>query len=114
MTKKIKLYIMLYVNFFIFTLTTVFARFAANYPIFSFNAAALYGLAFFSLGVYAIVWQQILKHIPLNIAYTNKVVTIIINLLWGVFLFQEHVTANMVLGVVVAMGGVLWVVMHGE
>ena len=67
-----------------------------------------------NLGFYAIVWQQIIKHLPLNTAYANKAVTIIWGILWGFLFFDEQIKWNMIVGAVVVIIGVILVVMADE
>lgn len=45
----------------------------------SFGIVFRYGLVILTPGVYAIVWQQIIKRLPLTAAHANKAVTIV----WG-------------------------------
>ena len=63
-----------------------------------------------ALGIYAIVWQQLLKHISLTTAFCNKAVTIIWGMLWGVLIFSETITWNMIVGAVIVIAGVVMVV----
>lgn len=69
-----------------------------------------YGGVFLLLGIYAIVWQQLLKHISLTTAFCNKSVTIIWGMLWGVLIFSETITWNMIVGAVIVVAGVIMVV----
>lgn len=98
---------MLYLNFIILSLSLVSANYASYHPLFSFPAASFYGLSFILLGGFSIVWQQILKHIPLTIAYTNRSITILLGMVWGALLFAEKITWNMILGCVIIMTGVV-------
>ena len=59
------------------------------------------------LGIYAVIWQQVLKHLPLVFAYANKAVTVIWGLLWGYLIFSEEVTPNKVLGAVIVIAGIV-------
>lgn len=66
------------------------------------------------LFVYAIGWQQIIRHLPLNTAYTNKAVSIAWGVIWGILIFGEPITWNKVLGAVIVIAGVLVVVKSDE
>ena len=59
------------------------------------------------LGVYAIVWQQIIKRVPLTTAYANRAVTIVWGIIWGVLFFHENVTPLKVIGAVIVIVGVV-------
>ena len=58
------------------------------------------------LVVYAIGWQQVIKRLPLTLAFANKAVTVAWGLLWSVLFFHEAISAQMVAGAVLAMAGV--------
>lgn len=66
------------------------------------------------LGIYAIVWQQILKHINLTTAFCNKSAEMIWGILWGVLFFHEAIKWNMILGAVIVITGVIIVVTSDE
>jgi multidrug transporter EmrE-like cation transporter len=65
-----------------------------------------YGLLLCILFVYAIVWQQILKKVSLMVAYASKGVGIIYSILWGVTIFGEKITWNMIVGAILVLIGV--------
>jgi len=95
----------------IYSLSLVSAKFAAEHPLLSLQAVLFYGLSFFLLGVFAIAWQQVLKHVPLTIAYANRAVTVFFGMIWGALLFAEAITLNMILGSVIILIGVIVMVM---
>lgn len=59
------------------------------------------------LGVYAIAWQQIIKRIPLTLAYANKAVTVIWGMLWGILFFKESLTVTKLIGAIIVVIGVV-------
>ena len=72
----------------------------------SFRFILFYGIVLFILFVYAILWQQVLKKLPLTTAYANKAVTIIWGLVWGAFVFRESITLKQIIASVIIMIGV--------
>ena len=66
------------------------------------------------MAVYAVIWQQILKHLPLTVAYANKPVSLIWGMIWGTFIFGEKITWNMILGAAVIFFGIYLVVTSNE
>ncbi len=66
------------------------------------------------LGVYAILWQQLIKKIPLNVAYANKAVTLVWGMVWGAVIFKEHISLANIIGAVVVLFGVILMVTGGE
>ena len=69
-----------------------------------------YSLVLLDLAIYAIVWQQILKKLPLVSAYANKAVTVIWGLIWGMVIFKESLTIWNVIGAIVIIIGIYIVV----
>ncbi len=66
-----------------------------------------YGILLLILGVYAIGWQQVIKHLPLTTAYANKAMTIVWGIVWGAILFQERLTGGKVIGAMLVIIGVI-------
>lgn len=112
--EKIKSYVFLHVELLLFSLGGMCSKLASQYEFLSFWFIFFYGLVILNLGVYAIVWQQIIKKLPLNTAYSNKAVTIAWGMLWGFLFFQETVKWNMILGAAIVIIGVLIVVRADE
>ena len=73
-----------------------------------------YALVLLNLGVYAIVWQQIIKHLPLTTAYANKAIGIVWGILWGILIFHEQLKWNMIVGAIIVIIGVIVVVKSDE
>ena len=65
-----------------------------------------FGLVFVIMFGYAIIWQQILKRMPLTVAYANKPVTLIWGIIWGKLIFDERITWNMLLGACIIFAGI--------
>lgn len=59
------------------------------------------------LGVYAILWQQLIKHFQLSIAYANKATTLLWSLVWSTLLFHEAVTPAKLIGVCMVIVGII-------
>ena len=72
------------------------------------------GLEAFVLLVYSVLWQQVLKRMPLNFAYSNKGVCTLWTALFGVVLFGESLTWGKAAGILVVLIGVLLVVTDHE
>lgn len=58
------------------------------------------------LGVYAILWQQILKRVDLSYAYMFKGTSLIFVLLFSTLLFDENLTINNIIGTIVLITGI--------
>lgn len=112
--KKIKPYIILHLILLINSLGGICSKTAAGKPFLSFEFCLFYGLMILILGVYAVAWQQVLKMLPLNVAYANKAVVIIWSALWGVLFFNETITIGNIIGTVIVLAGVMLMVWDGE
>ena len=111
---KIKYYIALHIELFLFSLGGMCSKIASQHTFLSFWFIFWYGLVILNLGVYALVWQQIIKHLPLNTAYANKAVTIAWGILWGMLFFNETIKWNMIVGALIVIVGVIMVVRADE
>ena len=99
----------------LFSLTTVLSKLAAGEDFLSLRFCLFFGGEFILLGIYALGWQQILKRLPLTLAYTNKAVTLVWSMVFGVLLFRETVSLKQVIGCALAVAGVvLFVRADGE
>ena len=83
------------------------SKMAGRQKTFSLRFFFFYGLVLAITFLFALVWQQVLKHMSLTFAFTNKPVTMIWGLIWGVTIFQEKVTPKMVLGSAVILIGII-------
>lgn len=92
--------------FFIYSISSVVSKFASNQETFSPGFILLYGVDVLVLGIYALLWQQVIKKFELSIAYANKAVTLLWALVWGIFLFHETITLWKIAGILLVMAGI--------
>lgn len=59
------------------------------------------------MGLYAVLWQQILKRIELSVAYMFKGTSIVFVMLLAYVLFGEQITWNNVLGAIIIIVGIV-------
>ena len=104
---KLKNIFFLHAIIFLYSLTSLCAKFASRLAFFSLHWILLYGLQIFILGVYAILWQQVLKRLPLNFAFANKSLTILWGMLFGIIVFKEIPTATNIIGGLIVLVGVV-------
>ena len=104
---KVKNFIFPHLIIFLYSLSSLCSKFASRMEFFSFQWCALYALLIFILGVYAILWQQLLKVMPLNLAYANKAVTLLWGMLFGVLVFKETISLTNILGGLIVLAGVI-------
>ena len=111
---KMNKYILLHSTLFLYSFCSVFSKLAADNNMLSFKFILFYGISILILGIYAIVWQQILKKFTLTTAFLNKSVTIIWGMIWGVLFFGEQIKWNMILGATIVLLGISLVVKDYE
>ena len=109
---QIKDILMLQIVFFIYSINSVVAKFASAQEPFSLNFILLYGLELCVLGVYAILWQQLIKRMELSVAYSNKAVVLLWAMVFGALLFKEQITLTRVAGILLVIVGI--VVLNSE
>ena len=73
-----------------------------------------YSGVLFIMAVYAVIWQQILRRLPLTTAYANKPAGLVWSMLWGRFLFHETITWKMIAAAAVICLGIYFVVTSDE
>ncbi len=91
----------------IYTLSGVASKFAAGYPFMSPGFMLCYGLEILILGIYAVLWQQVIKRVDLSIAYANRSVALLWSMVWAVLLFHETITLKNLLGVAIVIAGTM-------
>ncbi|MBR1707617.1 MAG: EamA family transporter [Clostridia bacterium] len=96
----------------IYTLSGVAGKFASQYDFFTFEFILCYGIEIIILGVYAILWQQIIKKYDLSVTYANRSVALLWSMAWAVLLFHETVTLKNIVGVVFVIIGTM--IVNGE
>ena len=110
--EKTKRLLILHLNILLFSFTGIFSKLCANSigrsGVLSINTLLFAGLILINCGIYAIFWQQNLKHFDVNIAYAHRSVYNIWSLLWSVLIFSERITVGNVLGTVLIIVGI-WV-----
>lgn len=92
--------------FFIYSISSVVSKLASDKEMLSPGFILLYGLDVLVLGIYALLWQQVIKKFELSIAYANKAVTLLWALVWSIFLFREQITVWKVSGILLVMIGI--------
>ena len=81
-------------------------KMAAMQVTFSWPYLLWFGGAVAIIGVYAILWQQILRHIELSTAYMFKGSTLIFTMLIAALIFGEVITIPNIVGSVIIIIGI--------
>ncbi len=104
---KLSTLLVLHIMLLIYSLSGICSKLAAAEPVFSFKFCMYYAIVIGLLGVYAIGWQQVIKHLPLTTAFANKAITILWALVWGILFFHEGITVGKIVGIVFVILGVI-------
>lgn len=103
--------IFLHISIMLFSTTGIFSKMAANSinenGIWDFRTLMFGGLMLLNCALYALFWQQNLKHFEVNVAYAHRSVYNIWSLLWAAIIFTESVTVGNVIGTILIIMGVL-------
>ncbi len=102
-----KWFLILHISVLLNSMSGVASKMAGRYPLMSMGFLFYYGLDLLLIFAFAIVWQQVLGHMSLTFAITNRPVRVIYSLIWSVLIFRERVTPLMVVGVLVILTGVV-------
>lgn len=106
-TKNLTTLFFLHLMLMIYSLSGVCSKMAANTVFLSKEFCIYYGIIILLLGFYAIGWQQIIKRLPLTMAFSNKAVTIVWGIIWGMIFFSEKITVGKVAGAILVIVGVI-------
>lgn len=92
----------------VFSINGILSKLAAKQPFLSFGFCVYYFSILILLAFYAIVWQQIIKGIPLTTAYANRAITVVWGIIWGWLFFRESVTIGKIIGAILVIVGVVF------
>lgn len=109
-------FLLLHGTLLLYAVVSVFGKLAGNsMAINDLQPTLLFiGLEFLALAVYAVLWQQTLRRMPLSFAYSNKAVCTLWSCLFGLLFFGETLTWGKAIGLAVVLAGVWLVVSDHE
>lgn len=107
MNKKYKTLILLNILLMFYSASGILSKIAAGESFLSLKFILCYGGMIFILFVYAIGWQQVIKNLPLTMAFANKAVTVVWGIIWGRLFFHERITIGKLVGAAVVIAGVI-------
>ena len=106
---KMSSYVFVNILFLLYSFVGVCFKNISTTVLWSVAFFAYLGMAFLLLFIYALLWQQVLKRLPLSVAFANKGVTVMWGMLWGALFFQERITIPMVMGAFFICAGIVLV-----
>ena len=96
----------LHLLFLLYSVCGILGKLAAQQPLFSVRFFAVYAASLLMLAVYAILWQRILITLPLTTAFSNKGVTVVWGIVWGMLLFDESINLAKVVAAILIITGI--------
>ena len=91
----------------IYACTSIFTKMASRQEMLSCPYLLWIAGAVGAMGVYAILWQQVITKMPLSTAYMFKGTSLIFVLLISALLFGETITTANVIGSVIIISGIV-------
>lgn len=107
--KNIYNFILLHISIFVYSMVGLFSKSAAKYSFLSWDYIKYYLGVIIVLGIYALLWQQVIKKVPLNVAYANKAISVIWGLIWGIVIWNDAFRFGQAIGIIFIVIGVFLV-----
>lgn len=104
--KKWISYIVLIIAIAIYSLVGVMTRCASMYPFLSWQYLSFVVGAVGILGVYAILWQQLIQRFDISLAYMFKGLGVVFALLICHYVFDEVITTHNIIGAIIIIAGI--------
>lgn len=103
--EKIKNIVLLQGVIMVYTVSSVMSKEASaskgNWGHFLF----FFGMEFVVLGIYAVLWQQMMKRFSLSVAYANRSMAVVWSMVWAVVFFHDTITIKNLAGVLLIVLG---------
>ncbi|MDY4784951.1 EamA family transporter [Pygmaiobacter massiliensis] len=113
MKKQSVWFIVLHLALLVYAGSGICSKLASGQTVLSLPFLLLYGGLICLLGIYAVLWQQVIKHLPLTTAYANKAITVVWGILFGTLFFKETLTLQQIIGAVIIILGV-WLFVRAD
>lgn len=91
----------------IYSLSGIFTKYASMQEFLSPAYIGYFAASIAVMGIFAIAWQQVLRHVELATAFMFKGVNIIYMLIIVHFLFGEPITIQNIIGSVIIITGIV-------
>lgn len=105
--KKSAIYVLAVIAILIESFSSVLLKFAGRYPFLSSHYVLYYIAAIFVMGIYAVLWQLLLEHLPLTTAYLRKGLSYILVYVWAYLIFGEKISLMQWIGTSIILAGMI-------
>ena len=96
----------MYAAFFIYSLSGIFSKLASDQEFLSVPYILCFSGILLAFVIYAVMWQQVLRRIPLSVAMAHKSIVLVLGLCWACLLFGEPLSVNLLVGTAVVGAGI--------
>lgn len=110
MNKKILSLLKLHLLIIVYSLSTVFSKFAGQQEFLSFKFIVFTFLLFLCLAIYAFFWQKVLSNFNLSVAYANRAADLLWGIILGAVFFAEKITFTKIISVILVFFGIILVI----
>lgn len=100
-------FIFMHFSFIIYSFVGVFSKLVSQQDFFSVMFFIYAAIVIFTLGIYALLWQQVLRKFPLVTAYPNKGIVVMWNMIWAFVFFGETISVTNIIGGAIIIAGVI-------
>lgn len=105
--KKVKNVLLLQGVVIIYTISSVMSKLASSNKESVIKFLFFFGMEFVLLGIYAILWQQMIKRFELSVAYANRSMSVLWSIIWAVIFFHDTITIKNIVGVILVIAGTI-------
>ena len=84
-------YVLLFISIIVYSTTSIFSKLASINSNDVYLFAMYYFIVILILGVYALLWQQVLKKVDLSVAMSFKPLVLPLNCVWAIIFFGEAI-----------------------
>ena len=104
---KVLQYIFLIVINFLYACVSIFTKYASQAEFMSWSYVCAVVGAIGVMGLYAVLWQQILMRVEISLAYMFKGTSIVFVMLLAHIIFGEQITWNNIVGAIIIILGIV-------
>lgn len=105
--KLVQTFLVLHIAVLIYSMSTLCGKLATGYQVLSPSFVFWFAAEIFLMGVYALIWQQVIKILDLSIAYPNKSLALVWTLIFSVVFLEEQVTPGKIIGILLVLVGAI-------
>ena len=103
---EIKQIVVLQLVIILYTVSSVMAKLASGAETMG-KLILFFAFDLLFLGFYAICWQQMIKKLPLSVAYANRAVALLWSAVWAKLIFGENISFRQMVAIGIVIVGMM-------